>query len=78
MAADPERLDALPEMSPAELDALVAAATWYAKYHERMIAGLADDPSALADARRTRYQELYRALGKLGVRLRRPAGIQPT
>ncbi len=67
--------DRLEPLSDPELEALISAATWYAKYHERMISDLADDTSALAVARRTRHQELYDALAKLGVRLRRPDGI---
>ncbi len=67
----------LEELSSRELEAVVGAATWYAKYHERMIAELADDRSALAVGRRDRYQQLYNGLAKLGVRLRRPEGITP-
>ncbi len=62
-------------LSSEEFDAVVAAATWYAKYHARMIAELADDESALAVVRRERYQHLHHGLTKLGVRLHRPAGI---
>jgi hypothetical protein len=65
------------ELSESERDALIAAAVWYAKYHEGMIASLADDRSARAVTERERYQDLYDALGKLGVRLHRPAGIRP-
>ena len=70
-------VDTIGELSEAELEALVNAATWYAKYHERMISDLADDASALPVARRARHQELYDGLAKLGVRLRRPTGITP-
>jgi hypothetical protein len=77
VAADPARLSPLDDLTTDEFDALVGAATWYAKYHERMIAELADDPSAMAIATRERYQALHRGLAKLGVRLRRPAGIAP-
>ncbi len=73
-AAHAEPLEALSER---ELEAVVSAATWYAKYHERMISELADDHSALAVTRRERHQQLYNGLAKLGVRLRRPAGIIP-
>lgn len=59
-----------------EREALVSAATWYAKYHERMIAELADDPSALAVTRRQHFQALHDGLRKLGIRLRPPAGIR--
>jgi len=75
MAADPDRLHALDQLDSSELEALVGAATWYAKYHERMIAELADDSSALAVTRRERFQDLHRGLSKLGVRLRRPTGV---
>lgn len=76
MAAEPDRARLLDDLSERELDALVAAATWYAKYHERMIAEIADDESAVALVRRERHQLLYDALGKCGIRLRRPAGIR--
>jgi hypothetical protein len=69
--------DRLEPLSDPELEALIGAATWYAKYHERMISDLADDASALAVARRARHQEFYYALAKLGVRLRRPESIAP-
>jgi hypothetical protein len=65
------------DLSETDRAALVSAAVWYAKYHEGMIAGLADDRSARAAAERERYQELYDALAKLGVRLHRPTGIRP-
>jgi hypothetical protein len=65
------------ELSETEREALISAAVWYAKRHEGMIAALADDRSARAVAARARYQELYDALAKLGVRLYRPQGIRP-
>jgi hypothetical protein len=65
------------DLSETDRGGLVGAAVWYAKYHEGMIAGLADDRSARAAAERERYQELYDALAKLGVRLHRPTGIRP-
>jgi len=71
------RSEAIPELSEPELNALIGAATWYAKYHAGIIAELADDPSAVAVARRARFQDLYRSLSKLGVRLHRPPGIPP-
>jgi hypothetical protein len=67
----------LEELSETERDAVVTAAVWYAKHHAAMIAALADDRSAMAAARRDRYQELYTGLAKLGVRLQRPPGINP-
>lgn len=75
MASAPARARVLDELSDEELNALLRAATWYAKYHERMIADLADDRSALAVTKRRRFQDLYWGLSKLGVRLRRPPGI---
>jgi hypothetical protein len=59
-------------LSEAELSALKNAATWYAKYHARIIAERADDRSAYAMAQRERYQALLAGLRKLGVRLRDP------
>lgn len=59
-------------LSEQELCALLEASAWYAKYHEHMIAEQADDPSAMAVARRERFAHLHTALAKLGVRLRRP------
>lgn len=64
------------ELSQAEVRALAAAAAWYAKRHESMISGHADDLSASAAAERERYLTLHSALWKLGVRLRLPDGIE--
>ncbi len=75
--AVPARATTVDELSETERDAVVAAAVWYAKHHESIIAALADDRSAMAAATRSRYQELYDGLAKLGVRLHRPAGINP-
>lgn len=66
------RMDTLTE---AEVDALVAGAAWYAKYHQHDAADLAADGSASAVARREHFESLYAALDKLGARIRRPAGI---
>lgn len=60
------------DLSQAELDALAAAAAWYAKYHARIIAERADDPSAQALAQRERYLALLSGLEKLGFRIRNP------
>ena len=59
-----------------EVDALVAGAAWYAKYHRRDVEGLAGDGSAGAVTRREHFESLYAALDKLGVRLRRPSGME--
>lgn len=77
MVADPTRAHIVNDLSDEEVDALVGAAAWYAKYHEGNVAAIAGDNSALAEARRRRFQNLHAALTKLGVRLRRPAGITP-
>jgi hypothetical protein len=76
VAVEPAREMILPSLASDEIDALVGAATWYAKYHEPMIADLYDDASASAEASRERYQALHDALVKLGVRLSRPPGIR--
>ena len=75
MAAEPNRFPIVEHLDEPEFEALVGAATWYAKYHERMIAELADDQSAVAVSKRQRFQDLHAGLTKLGVRLRRPRGI---
>lgn len=59
----------LQALTRAELSAIASAATWYAKYHARIIAELADDQSAHAVGQRERYEDLLNALRKLGVRL---------
>jgi hypothetical protein len=56
-----------------ELEALVGGATWYAKYHQTMMAHDQDDRSAAAVSDREHLEALHAALRKLGVRLRRPA-----
>jgi hypothetical protein len=60
-----------------EVDALSSAATWYFKYHGRMIAERADDRSAAALAERDCYYDLHEALWKLGIRLALPDGLPP-
>ena len=62
-------------LSDSELGALLEASTWYAKYHERMIAELADDRSAMATARLDRFKDLHAALRKLGVQVRHPDAL---
>jgi hypothetical protein len=75
MSVAPSEHTALTSLTESELDALVGAAAWYAKYHHRIIADEADDPSARAVARRDRFRELHEGLRKLGVRLRRPDAL---
>lgn len=52
-----------------ELVEIRRAATWYAKYHARIIAERADDLSAMAVAQRDRYLALITGLRKMGVRI---------
>jgi hypothetical protein len=56
-------------LSEEEIIELRSAATWYAKYHARIIAERADDPSAMAVAQRDRYLTLIAGLRKLGARV---------
>lgn len=63
------------DLSKQELDALKRGATWYAKYHEHMIAEQADDRSAAAVLRREHFHDLHAALRKLGVQIRKPDGL---
>lgn len=64
-------------LTDAEVDALLAGAAWYAKYHQRDLAELVGDGSASAVARREHFESLHAALEKLGVRIRRPIGLRP-
>lgn len=68
----------LGDLTDREVQALAAAAAWYAKRHESIISERADDVSAAAVAERERFLTLHKALGKLGVRLRLPDGISAT
>lgn len=76
MTPEPLAAGQIDSLSQRELRALTEAAAWYAKYHERIIAERADDRSAAAVARREHFEDLYSALAKLGVRLRRPEGLR--
>ena len=64
-------------LEDSEVDALTGAAAWYFKYHGRMIAERADDPSAQALAQRDDFHDLHAALWKLGVQLALPEGLPP-
>ena len=75
MSAAAQEPNGLAGLTAAEFDALVDAAAWYAQYHSHMIAEEADDPSAMAVARRERFRELHGGLRKLGIRLRQPDGL---
>jgi hypothetical protein len=85
-----ELKDRLAELTDDELVELRSAATWYAKFHARIIAERADDPSAAAVAQRDRYLSLIGGLRKLGARVvdptapvtsltpRRDGGVDPS
>jgi hypothetical protein len=57
------------DLSDEEIIEIRSAATWYAKFHARIIAERADDQSAMAVAQRERYLTLIAGLRKLGARV---------
>lgn len=61
--------DRIAGLSEEEIVQIRGAATWYAKFHARIIAERADDPSAMAVAQRDRYLTLIGGLRKLGARV---------
>lgn len=63
-------------LTDVEVDALVAGAAWYAKYHQHDVAELIGDGSARAVTRLEHFESLYAALEKLGLRIRRPTGLE--
>lgn len=65
-------VDRASALTEAELDALSRAATWYASYHARVIAGEAEETHAYALAERRSYLDLVRGLHKLGIRFALP------
>lgn len=64
-----ELKDQIAELSEEEIVQIRGAATWYAKFHARIIAERADDHSAMAAAQRDRYLTLIGGLRKLGARI---------
>ena len=62
-------------LTEAELVALRGAGVWYAKYHARVVAEMADDHGSYAVAEREEYLTLIAALNKLGVRTRAPDAL---
>ena len=64
--------DKLGELTEEEFVQIRSAATWYAKFHARMIAERLDDPSAMAAGQRERYKELISGLRKIGARVYDP------
>ena len=77
MSVQPLEETRIAALDERELDALAGAATWYFKYHGRMIAERADDGSAVAMAQREEFHDLRAALWKLGIRLGLPEGLAP-
>lgn len=76
MAVDPVAEASVEALSERQLQALVEAAAWYAKYHERSVAATVEDSSAAAHTRRERFRDLHAALWQLGIRLRLPDGLE--
>lgn len=70
-----EHQDPIETMTPAELDALRGAASWYAKYNHAKIEESLDDPSAYAMVQRERYVALVSALRKLGFDMALPDAL---
>ena len=63
-------------LSEEELDALTAAATWYANYSSRDVAEQATDVSAYAVEQRRSYLALADGLRKLGVAVTVPEAVE--
>jgi hypothetical protein len=61
--------DKLDGLSEEEFVQIRSAATWYAKFHARMIAERLDDTSAMAVGQRERYKALITGLRKVGARV---------
>ena len=77
MSTQPLEETGVAALDDRERDALAGAATWYFKYHGRMIAERADDHSAVAMAQREEFHDLHTALWKLGIRVGLPEGLAP-
>jgi hypothetical protein len=61
--------DKVEELSEEEFVQIRSAATWYAKFHARIIAERLDDRSAMAVGQRERYKALISGLRKVGARV---------
>lgn len=64
--------DQVDQLSDEEFVQIRSAATWYAKFHARIIAERLDDPSAMAVGQRERYKSLISGLRKIGARVHDP------
>ena len=67
--------DRLDTLSEEELDALSAAATWYAHYASRDVIEQAADASAYAVEQRRSYLALVEGLRKLGIMVAVPEAL---
>ncbi len=67
--------DRVHHLSEEELDALTAAATWYANYASRDVIEQAGDASAYAVEQRRSYLALVEGLRKLGIMLAVPEAL---
>jgi hypothetical protein len=67
--------DRVHALSEEELDALTAAATWYANYASRDVIEQADDASAYAVEQRRSYLALVEGLRKLGIMVAVPEAL---
>lgn len=63
-------------LDPAELEAVRAAAVWYACHQAAHIGELAGHRAAFALSEVDEYRALIRGLAKLGVRLPLPEGLE--
>jgi hypothetical protein len=61
--------DKVEELTEEEFVQIRSAATWYAKFHARIIAERLDDRSAMAVGQRERYEDLISGLRKVGARV---------
>lgn len=61
--------DKMDELTEEEFVQIRSAATWYAKFHARMIAERLDDRSAMAVGQRERYKALISGLRKVDARV---------
>jgi hypothetical protein len=69
--------DRVHDLTEEELDALTAAATWYANYASRDMIEQASDTSAYAVEQRRSYLALVDGLRKLGVMVSVPEALDP-
>lgn len=66
----------LSDLSPREIEAIVDAASWYGKYHQRMIDDGPDGLLRIPPNRLEHFRDLYSALWKLGTRMYIPERLK--